>query len=247
MKFILSLTFSILCFFQLNALQKNNNSEIEFTTTDNITINASYLLPKTEAKATLPALILIHQGGSSRQEWFEAPIVNLLIENGYAVLVYDVRLHGKSEKDKGDLYDLFNNPKRAPLDLLAAIKFLKQDKRIDSNRIGIIGASIGANLACVAASSEDYEVKSVVSISAKTEAVQNLSGTKNSLSLKNAFFIASKNEQNGKRDKWANELYDKTTGHKKVVIAKGNKHGSYILRENESLVNEIIEWFNKTL
>jgi pimeloyl-ACP methyl ester carboxylesterase len=247
MKSIFTLTLFILCSLHFNAQQKNDTSEIEFTTTDNIKISASYLLPTTETKAKLPVLILIHQGGSSRQEWLEAPIVNQLLKNGYAVLAYDVRQHGTSAKDKGNIYDLFNNPKRAPLDLLAAIQFLNKDKRIDVNRIGIIGASIGANLACVAASSDDYSVKSVVSISAKTEAAQNLSGTKTPISLKNAFHISSKNEQNGMRDKWANELYNKTTGYKKVVIAEGNKHGSYILRENESLVNEIIEWFKKTL
>jgi dipeptidyl aminopeptidase/acylaminoacyl peptidase len=161
-------------------------------------------------------------------------------------LAYDIRLHGTSGKD-GKFADLFNNPNRAPLDLKAALKFLKNDGKINANRIGIIGASIGSNLATVAASDKSYGIKSVVILSAKTSAVQNLSGQKNTISPKNAFYIASKEEQGGKRDFWANELYKLTSGKKKVSIAPGKKHGSYILREHTYLQDEILKWFQEAL
>lgn len=227
------------------AAQATTSDEIEFLTEDGIKISASYQLPAVTEK--VPAVILIHQGGSSRKEWQELALWNKLIENGYAVLAYDVRLHGKSGSDKGDIYDLFNNPKRAPLDLQAAIKFLQSDKRIDASRIGIVGASIGGNLGCVAASSDDYNVKSVVVMSAKTSAVQNLSGQKAPLSPKNAFYIASENEQGGAREAWAKELYELTSGSKKVAIAKGNKHGSYILRDDKKLEDDVVDWIKNTL
>lgn len=225
--------------------QETKGKEIEFTTTDNIKISATYQLPKNIKKA--PAVILIHQGGSTREEWKELTLWNKLIENGYAILAYDVRLHGKSAKDEGSIYDLFNNSKRAPLDLKAAINFLKKDKRIDKDRIGIIGASIGGNLAVVAAGLDDYNVKSVVVMSAKTSAAQNLSGKKTLPTPKNAFYIASKNEQKGARELWAKELYKKTTGTRKVTIAEGDKHGSFILRENKGLEKDIIKWIKETL
>lgn len=65
--------------------------------------------------------------------------------------------------------------------------------------------------------------------------------------LKNAFYIASKKEQDGMRAKWANELFSKTSGHKKIIIADGDKHGSFILRENPNIQSEILKWFKKTL
>ncbi len=243
MKNILSLL--ILLSFNFIAESKQGFTEVEFLTSDGIKISASYSLPKTQ-KSLLPAIILIHQGGSSRQEWFELPMTEKLVDNGYAVLAYDIRQHGASGKDHGD-YNLYNDPNKAPLDLLAAIDFLKKDSQIDQKRIGIIGASIGANLACVAASSNKFNIKSVVVMSAKTEAVQNLSGSKVVLSPMNAFYIASKDEQNGMRAKWANELYNRTTEDRKVEIAQGNKHGSYILRDHPLIQKDIIEWFAKTL
>jgi dienelactone hydrolase len=222
------------------------SSEVTFITKDSISIHAVFHQSEVN-KSNSPAIILIHQGGSSKEEWLENNIWKDLIEKGYSLLAYDIRIHGKSGKDEGDIYDLFNNPNRAPLDLLAAINFLKDNPNMDSNRIGILGASIGANLACVASASNKYNVKSIVSISAKTNAVQSLSGETKELEYKNAFFIASQGEQNGKRKEWANELFSKTWKNKKVSISEGKKHGSYILRENKQLATDVINWFSKTL
>ncbi len=229
-----------------NAQTETVSKDVSFITKDSITISATFEMPKIK-KQKHPAIILIHQGGSTRAEWKALKLWNDLLAEGYAILAYDIRIHGASEKDEGDIYNLFNNPNRAPLDLLAAIDFLEQEQNIDANRIGIIGASIGANLACVASVSEDYNIKSIVSMSSKTKAVQNLSGSNTPLVLKNAFHIASKEEQNGLRATWANELFSKTTGHKEVFIAEGNKHGSFIIREEKLLQTKIIKWFKKTL
>ena len=243
-------TFTALFLFILitfsTSLTAQNGEEVQFKTKDDLTIRANYQLPQHKT-AKVPVVILIHQGGSTREEWFALPLWKNLLKEGYAILAYDVRLHGKSDKDKGNLYDLFNNPKRAPLDLQAAIAFLEKDTRIDTDRIGIIGASIGANLACVAASSDEYHIKTAVSLSAKTAAVQHLSGQKEALQFTNVFYIASEKEQNGLRKKWAEEMFSKTTGSKKIEIASGSKHGSFILRESPTTENAIVEWIKKTL
>lgn len=223
-----------------------NFKEVSFITSDNITISASYALPeKTNSK--VPAIILIHQGGSTREEWLDLPIIQDFLNKSFAVLAYDVRLHGESGKDEGDLNDLFNNPNRAPLDLHAAIKFLQNQELIDSQRIGVLGASIGANLACVVASDSNSGIKSVVSLSSKTEAVQNLSGQTEPIQLTNAFHIASKDEQKGMRETWAQELYQRTSGHKKIKITYGNNHGSDILRKHIDVQTAILKWFQKTM
>lgn len=245
MKHLLASAIFILITANLFAQNEQFFKEVTFLTQDGIKISAAYQYPK-EKKTAFPAVILIHQGGSSRNEWIELPIIEQLLENGYAVLAYDIRLHGKSTKD-GEFLDLYNNPKRAPLDLLAAIHFLNKDKQIDSNRIGIIGASIGANLACVASCSNNFNIKSAVSLSAKTSAVQNLSGTKEAIVPENVFYIASKKEQGGQREVWANELYNATKGEREIEIATGKKHGSFILREHKYLQNRIVQWFKKTL
>ncbi|MET2985940.1 alpha/beta fold hydrolase [Aureibaculum conchae] len=231
-------------FFTINYANAQDSLAVKITTKDSINISATYHLPKIK-KAKIPAIILIHQGGSSREEWYGLSIIDKLLTQGYAVFAYDVRLHGDSDKDEGSLSDLFNNPNRAPNDLQAVIKFLQNDSRIDKNRIGIIGASIGGNLACMA--SENENIKSVVVLSAKTSAAQNLSGKTDPIVPKNAFYIASEEEQKGMRKKWAEELYKITLGEKRIEITKGNKHGSYILRDFKDTEDHIIDWILKTL
>lgn len=245
MKYIATLF--ILCIFSCNLYAQNEHDfkTVSFQTKDGIEISGILQYPS-ETEKPVPAIILIHQAGSSTQEWVESAIIYKLLKENYAVLAYDIRLHGKSGKD-GDFTGFFSDPQRSPLDLLAAIEFLKQDKKIDADRMGILGASIGGNLACVAVSSDKFDIKSAVSISAKTDAVQNLSGLKETISPKNIFHIASEKEQDGKREEWANELYELSKGKRKVEIAPGDKHGSYILRENEYLDTLIIEWFKTSL
>ena len=240
-------TISILifcAFFSINYTNAQDSLSVKIKTKDTINISATYQLPKIKEVKT-PAVILIHQGGLSREEWYRLSIIDKLLNKGYAVLAYDVRLQGDSDKDKGSLSDLFNNPNRAPNDLWAVIKFLQNDSRIDKNRISIIGASIGGNLACMV--SENDNIKSVVVLSAKTSAAQNLSGKIDPIVPKNAFYIASEEEQKGMRKKWAEELYKRTLGEKRIEITKGNKHGSYILRDFKDTEDHIIDWILKTL
>jgi dienelactone hydrolase len=246
MKQLLAILLVLLSLSNIKSQNKESDNEIIITTKDSIKISAFYKYKKAQL-ALMPAIILIHQGGSSKEEWRALPIVNKLIEEGYAVLAYDVRQHGASGKDKGTRYNLFNNPNRAPLDLLAVMAFLKKEKNINYNRIGILGASIGANLACAASASDKYTVKSIVSLSAKTDAAQNLSGSKETIHPKKAFYIASKGDQKGLRVQWAKELYNLTTGKKQIKIVEGDKHGSFMIKAQPFLEKNIIEWFKKTL
>lgn len=231
--------------------QETITKDIEFVTKDSIKIRATYTYKSTKLSG-IPLVLLIHQGGSSRKEWLDLPLVTKLVKEGYGVLAYDIRMHGKSDKD-GTFGDLYNNPNRAPLDVDAAINYMFKNENINFKRIGIIGASIGSNLAAAFASKkyttrdDAYKVKSVVVLSAKTSAAQNLSGFSIPITPNNAFYIASKEEQGGKRAFWAKELFDRTTGKRKIIIPSGKKHGSYILREHPNLQNEIVKWFRETL
>jgi len=107
---------------------------IEFSTDDNVTIAATVSEPR-NVKGNTAAVIFIHQGG--------------------------VRGHGESSGE-ADFSTLFDDPLQAPRDLAAAIDWLEQSARVDMSRVAIVGASIGANLACVAAGSRDFNIKSAV-------------------------------------------------------------------------------------
>lgn len=226
---------------QLSAGDRSE-SEVALTTADNYKIHATLIKPKRVNKES-PAVILIHQGFSNREEWrFLFP---RLVDQGYAVLAIDLRGHGNSQKlTTGKIAALFNDPEQAPFDLKAAIDFLAECDDIDSRRVAVVGASIGANLAV--AGIHRYGVKTAVAVSGKTEAAQNLAGDK-TLKLRRIYFIASM-EQQGNRAAWAREMYEMTAEPRRLSIAKhSNSHGVGIFLDQPELVDQVIDWLAQTL
>lgn len=89
--------------------------------------------------------LLVHGVGSSKSEW--RTLTPKLRELGLGILAIDLRGHGEAEG--GPLgyraFDANGGWPRLLADLEAALAFLKA-KGIPASRVGLIGASIGANL-----------------------------------------------------------------------------------------------------
>ncbi len=237
---ILSVLFINTTLAQSNGI-KVVKEKIKFTTDDGFNISAIIGKPET-IDEDIPAVILIHQGGSDKSEW--NGFLEQLVKQNYIVLAYDVRGHGESDK-VDNIYALFNDPNQAPHDLLAAVEYLKDYDNVDSDRLAIVGASIGANLACVGISKMD--IKTAVAISGKTSAVENLNGEKD-MNLKSIFYIASDGDQNGKRVEWAKELYEMTEPPRKVeAVTNSSAHGVSIFKDRPQVKTEIINWLKETL
>lgn len=221
--------------------------EVSFVTRDGITIHATLAVP-TEHDRKLPAVIFIHQGGSSRDEWTSLPLFENVVSSNIVALAYDIRGHGDSSGE-ADFNTLFNDPKQAPLDMRAAIDFLIATGRVDKDRVAVVGASIGSNLACVASGVETYNVKTAVAMSGKTSAVLNLAGLgRSDLGLKSVFHIASESDQGGKRAEWAAELFEMTDAPRKLeIVAESDGHGVSIFADDPSLQERVLGWLLATL
>jgi alpha-beta hydrolase superfamily lysophospholipase len=117
---------------------------VHFAASDGVRIEADFLRPRGEK----PALVLMHGLGASRREW--DPFAAELARAGFGVLQVDGRGHGRSG---GPRYTEFRGTAdwdAAGRDLLAAVDFLKS-RGIPARRVGLMGASIGANLSLRAA------------------------------------------------------------------------------------------------
>lgn len=221
--------------------------QIKFSTNDNVTIVATVSEPR-NVKGNTAAVIFIHQGGSSKEEWTSLEIFRQISEQGMLALAYDVRGHGASS-GKADFSTLFNDPLQAPRDLAAAIDWLEQSGQVDMSRIAIVGASIGANLACAAAGSRDFSIKTAVAMSGKVSAVYNLAGGEEKLTdLKSVFLIASELEQDGQRAIWASELYAMTEEPRQLEIVAGSGgHGVSVFADDPTLQQRVLDWLLRTL
>lgn len=116
--------------------------DVTFTGGDDLTLSGWYLPSENGA-----AVILLHGSGADRREMFSR--AQTLADAGYGVLLYDRRGHGESGGDQRCLgWD--DIP-----DVAAALAFLQARPEVDADRVGIVGFSVGGQVAIRAAAQLD--------------------------------------------------------------------------------------------
>lgn len=106
---------------------------ITLTTSDGIELSGWYVPSKNEA-----AVIIVHSLQGNRTVAIHH--LQVLAEQGYGVLAFDLRAHGESGGDR------FAAGWDSDKDVLAAITFLTEQADIEPDRIGALGLSVGANV-----------------------------------------------------------------------------------------------------
>ncbi len=220
---------------------------IHIESSDGLSLSATIDIPSGQ-NVQMPAVIFLHQGGSSKEEWTSLPIFQDVTKAGMVAFALDIRGHGASDGE-ADFKTLFDDPDQAPRDLMAAMNWLGKSNVVNMDKVAIVGASIGANLAVVAAGTDRFEVKTVVAISAKTSAVHNLAGgLKNISHLGSVFMIASELEEDGKRASWAEEIFNAADNPRQIEIVSGShRHGVSIFSDDPALQDRILSWLVNTL
>lgn len=137
--------------------------KVSLKTEDGIDIAGLYW--PASGRATRLALLL-HMMPSTKESWLEfAP---LLVERGFAVLAIDLRGHGQSRKPDDPTFDyrLFEDSDHMAkrLDVEAAAEWLIRTAGLGRERMGVAGASIGANLT-IQFAAEHPEVPAAVALS----------------------------------------------------------------------------------
>jgi uncharacterized protein len=129
-------------------LFKSDFENIQMPTEDQLTINA-YYHPSTNGAA----VILLHEYRASHKQMI--PYANLLVTNGYGVILFDFRAHGESSGE------MVSFGKYEVLDVDAAYKYLIDQPGIDPEKIGILGNSMGGATAILYAA-QNEKIKAVI-------------------------------------------------------------------------------------
>ena len=133
----------------------SSHGRVEISTSDGITIVGTMV--KASGVERRPACLLVHQLGSDRSSY--AAFQQKLLEAGINSLAIDMRGHGESTEGGTLNYSDFDNAKWAECqeDIRAGLDYLRNDDGVKASSIGIVGASIGANLAVIEAADEMME------------------------------------------------------------------------------------------
>src|SRR5262245_53596027 len=234
------------------ASQRSSDSfskrSIELQTADGVKIAADWYRSSLKAIQKSPAVLLLHGFGENRGVW-EGFIADHLLKNKWAVLNVDLRGHGQSLWKSGERLGAnatwLTDANQFPLDLDAAVNWLRSQEEVDPNRIGVIGADTGANLAYLA-SGKFEAVRSAVALSGNPDQAQLLAGALENFQPHSILYIATQGD--GEAGQCARN-FEKLTGFPvKVQVFEGSSaHGSNIPKEVPEAVPLIVDWLKNLL
>ena len=134
--------------------------EVRFPTQNDRSLYG-WWIPAKKSSSSAPTLVLVH--GWSRNLGRMLRYVQHLAPLNYNLLAFDARHHGSSDADDHASMYKFGQ------DVQAAVKYV-QTRSIDSNKIGVIGLSIGG-AGSIFASGMDPAIKALVTVGAPAHPV----------------------------------------------------------------------------
>jgi len=206
---------------------------VTFRTDDGVTLAGSWFEPSVRPA---PAVVLVHMFRRSRHDW--ESFATLLASQGIGVLTFDLRAHGESPGVIGqDLTSLVT-------DVRAARRFLTSRSDV-SGRVGIAGASLGANLALLEAA-DDPTVAAVALLSpsldyrgVRIEAAARKYG--------NRPLLIVVSDDDGYAMRTSRDLQKGAGPSRESILLNHAGHGTTMLAQAPDLMRSLVDWFRRTL
>lgn len=229
--------------------KKQVSEKVTFTSDDGVLIVGSYYKPSNGINNSTPSVILLHMLGRDRNSWDD--FAQKLGSKGYAAMSIDLRGHGESIKQANTTisYKSFTplNFKNMTFDIKAAKQYLIHEKDANPNKITIIGASIGANVALNYAAS-DPSIKSVILLSPGLN-YRGVSTMDAIMEYRNpVYIVAAEGDSESARD--SKILCEKISCAENLrIFEKSNSHGTDMFSDEmiaSKLQNLILSWLDST-
>jgi alpha-beta hydrolase superfamily lysophospholipase len=206
---------------------------VTFRTDDGVTLSGSWFEPSVRPA---PAVVLVHMYRRSRHDW--ESFASLLASQGIGALTFDLRGHGESPGALGA--DL------APLvaDVRAARRFLTSRGDV-SGRVGIGGASLGANLALLEAA-DDPTVAAVALLSPSLD-YRGLRIEAAARKYGNRPLLIVSSDDDGYAMRTSHDLQKGAGPAREAMLLSHAGHGTTMLVQSPDLMRSLVDWFRRTL
>jgi len=211
---------------------------VTIRTDDGVSLAATWYEPGTRVA---PAVILVHMLHKSRRDW--DAVASRLASEGIGALALDLRGHGESsgtlqEGEAADYSALVR-------DVVAARKYLSARGDVQPSRMGIAGASIGANLAVLEAAA-DPGVTSLALLSPTIDyRGLRIDAAMKKYGARPALLVASDDDAYASRS--VKELQKAGGGVREALILNHAGHGTMMLGQDADLARTLVDWFRRTL
>ena len=178
-----------------------------------------------EASNLKSYLVLVHMMPAMKESWKD--FAALAQKQGYSSMAIDLRGHGESDGGPNG-YQSFSDEEhqRSILDLQAAVDFLRE-KGAAVDKISLIGASIGANLALQHISGHpDFKMAILLSPGLNYRGIETETLVKNLVAGQKVLFVTGRDD--GNNTEMTQRLYDITPKEveKEIIIYEKGGHGT---------------------
>lgn len=199
---------------------------------------------------TIGAAIVLHMYTATRHSWTD--FQRALASRGIASLAIDLRGHGESLKGPAGSqldYNKFNNEENASTihDIRAAFEWIRT-RGIERDRIALVGASIGANLA-IQFLGEEPLIPAAVLLSPGVDyhGIKTLDALDNVLPHQAVSIFASEGDDD--ESVKASEVILEGLGIQTKSLRKLKQagHGTKIFESQKELMNEVADWLRERL
>lgn len=181
-----------------------------------------------------PGVVLVHMLGRSKDEW--APFAERLQNAGLTVLTFDLRGHGQSGGDGAMLSAMVG-------DVQSAVGWLASRAGVRNGEVAVVGASLGANLAALAAVElSSVRALALLSPSLDYRGVRLDAATMKKLAAQPLWLAASAEDPYALRT--LKEL-QVSGAEQRVSGVRG--HGTRLLQADQALAETLVDWLRSRL
>jgi alpha-beta hydrolase superfamily lysophospholipase len=216
--------------------QRTSIDRASFRTDDGVFLTATWYAA---AYRPAPAVILVPMYRRPRRDW--DPIGRRLSLEGISALAIDLRGHGDSG---GTAPDPPQDLAPLVLDVKAARRYLASRGDVVQSRVGVLGASLGATLAVLAAAG-DPTIASLALLSPSID----YRGLRIESPLRKlarpVLLVAGDDDPYAHRS--ARELQQSKAGTRELLVLPQAGHGTTMIMRAPDLAASLVDWFRRTL
>ena len=212
---------------------------VTFAARDGMLVTGALHLPE---KTPAPAVLLLPMMSRTLHDWDQAAA--RLADSGIAALAIDFRRNGGGKPtgagagEAGAFSDLV-------LDAEAARAYLSARPEIVPGRVGLLGASLGANVAVLVAGN-DPTIPTMALLSASLEyRGLYLEQALRKYGQRPVLLVASSEDPYALRS--ARQAVTMGDGPRELRVLSGAGHGTVMLSRDPDLISALVDWFLRTL
>jgi pyridoxine 5-phosphate synthase len=207
---------------------------VTLSSSDGVTIAGEYFEASTRPA---PAVVLVHMLSKNRGEWRDLP--DRLRDAGITALTIDLRGHGQSSGSPQDLPAMVQ-------DVRAAAQWLATRPNVKADAIAIIGASLGASLALLAAVDVPaVRALALLSPSLDYRGLRTDMGLVKRLGARTMWLAASSEDPLALRT--LREMAAEPSGPREQHVSTILAHGTALLDRDAELSRSLVDWLRRSL